>query len=318
MMHISYSRISTYCSCPYRHYLRYVKRLEKRRPSRPLFFGTDFHKLLELRNDKKALRKAKSQIEDTYYDMPASWQADLGENYPKDLFTIFKDYQTLYGDQPQPQVTEQDFELEVGSCKGEPIIFVGKIDELYLRKRHGERYIMIGEHKTFSQKPSMNTLVMNTQKSLYAKATQMLRGILPTKVKWDYIKSTPAESPVWLEKQQRFSNAQSKKITPMSWERACKAMKILDPSVISQGERFRHNIQEFFFQMTLDIDPVIVEDVWDGYLFKSKQLIRDGEKDRTKNMTRDCSWCDFHDICYAEVTGGDVDYVIQKDYKERE
>ena len=48
-MYISYSRVQSYLGCPYSHYLRYVRRLSKKKPERPLYFGTDFHKLLELR-----------------------------------------------------------------------------------------------------------------------------------------------------------------------------------------------------------------------------------------------------------------------------
>ena len=289
----------------------------KRKPDRPLYFGTDFHKLLELRNDKSALKAAKESIKDTYYAMPASWQGDLGENYIQDLFTIFRDYRTVYRDVRQPQITEKEFELEVGSCKGEPIIFVGKIDELYLLKHSGVKSIIVGEHKTFSNKPNMDFLVMNAQKCLYAKAVHILKGILPEKVKWDYIRSVPASEPIWLAKTNRFSEASSTKITPMSWERACKARHILDQEVIKKGERYRANISEFFFQVTLDIDPMMVEAIWDGYLFTAKQIIRFGEKNKTKNVTRDCSWCPYHDICYAEMTGGDAEYVIGKDFVEK-
>lgn len=309
--------MSSYLHCPYQHWLRYVRRLEKKKPERPLYFGTDFHKLLELRNDKKALKEAREQIKEIYYDMPASWQGDLGETYLDDLFVIFKDYRKLYKDVKQPQVTELPFELTIGDCKGEPIIFVGKIDELYLQKRQGVKFITIGEHKTFSNKPNMNILVMNTQKCLYAKAVQYLKGILPTKVKWDYIRSIPASEPIWLEKSQRLSEAASNKITPMSWKRACKAHNILDPEVIAKGNRYKDNINEFFFQIELDIDPSMVETIWDGFVYTSKQIIKCGSKNTTRNVTRDCSWCPYYDICYTEMTGGDVQYVIGRDYRER-
>lgn len=318
MIHISYSRESSYLRCPYQHWLRYVRRLEKKKPERPLYFGTDFHKLLELRNEPKALRDAKEQIRDTYYAMPASWQGELGENYIEDLFNIFKDYRRVYKGVRQPQVTEHEFELDVGTCKGEPIVFVGKIDELYLLKHSGVKSITVGEHKTFSNKPNMDILVMNTQKCLYAKAVQFLRGILPDKVKWDYIRSTPAAEPIWLEKSKRFSEAASTKITPMSWKRACKAHGILDPEIIQKGEKYKSNIPEFFFQVELDIDPAMVEVIWDGFLYTAKQIIRFGEKNKTRNVTRDCAWCPYHDICYTEMTGGDVQYVIGRDFKERE
>lgn len=317
-MFISYSRESCYLHCPYQHWLRYVRRLEKKRPERPLYFGTDFHKLLELRNDKVALREAKIAIKDTYYELPALWQADLGENYVEDLFTIFKDYRTIYKDVRQPQVTEKPFELEVGSYRGEPIVFVGKIDELYLLKHNGVKQIIVGEHKTFTNKPNMDVLIMNTQKCLYAKAVQYLRGILPERVKWDYIKSTPAEQPIWLEKSKRFSEAASRKITPMSWKRACNEHNILDPDVLKKGELYAGNIPEFFFQVELDIDPAMVDLIWEGYIYTAKQIIRYGETNKVHNITRDCSWCPYHDICYAEMTGGDVEYVIGKDFVEKE
>lgn len=316
-MYISYSRASCYLSCPYSHWLRYVRRLERKRPEKPLYFGTDFHKLLELRNNKAALKAAKEDIKDTYYSIPASWQADLGESYLDDLFTIFKDYQKLYKDTRQPQVTEQDFKLDVGTYRGEEIVFVGKIDELYLLKYRGEKYITVGEHKTFSQKPNAGFLVMNPQKCLYAKAVQYLRGILPQKVKWDYIRSVPAASPIWLEKSGRFSTASTTKVTPMSWMRACKEKGITDRETLNLAERYRCNIPEFFFQVELDIDPEMVESVWDSFVYTAKQIIRFGEKNKTKNITKSCQWCSYYDICYAEMTGGDVEYTIAKDYKEK-
>lgn len=294
-----------------------MRRLEKKKPERPLYFGTDFHKLLELRNDPAALKEAKQNIKDTFYGLPPSYQSDLGDNYVQDLFTIFKDYRQVYRDMRQPQVTEKEFEFEVGKVKDEPIVFVGKIDELYLLKRQGVKSIIVGEHKTFSNKPSMDFLVMNPQKCLYAKAAYFLKGILPDKVKWDYIKSVPASEPIWLDKTKRFSEAASTKITPMSWRRACKERNILDPDILAKGDRYASNISEFFFQVELDIDPAMVETIWDGYMYTAKQIVRFGESNKTKNVTRDCSWCPYRDICYSEMTGGDTEYIIARDFEDK-
>lgn len=294
-----------------------MRRLEKKKPERPLYFGTDFHKLLELRNDPAALKEAKQNIKDTFYALPPSYQSDLGDNYVQDLFTIFKDYRQVYRDVRQPQVTEKEFEFEVGKVKDEPIVFVGKIDELYLLKHQGVKSIIVGEHKTFSNKPSMDFLVMNPQKCLYAKAAYFLKGILPDKVKWDYIKSVPASEPIWLDKTKRFSEAASTKITPMSWRRACKERNILDPDILAKGDRYTSNISEFFFQVELDIDPAMVETIWDGYIYTAKQIVRFGESNKTKNVTRDCSWCPYRDICYSEMTGGDTEYIIARDFEDK-
>ena len=314
-MYISYSRVSSYLRCPYQHWLRYVLGLEKKKPERPLYFGTDFHKLLELRNQPKQLEEARKSIEQSFYEMPASWQGDIGDDYPETIFQIFEDYQELYKDQKQPQQTERKFEIPVGDYKGEPIIFVGVIDELYLRKRKGEKYIIVGEHKTFSNKPSMDILVMNPQKCLYAKAVQFIYGLLPSKVKWDYIRSNAAKFPVWLEKSNRFSSASSTTITPMSWRRACESKGISDPKILQEGDKFTPNIANFFFQVELDIDPEMVEVVWEDYLYTAKQIAKFGDMNKTHNINRDCSYCPYKDICYAQMTGGDTEYIMERDYQ---
>lgn len=310
-MKISYSRFSSYLRCPYAHYLGYILKLRQKKPARPLVFGSDFHKLLELRNNPEELSKAKLEIGEKYYELSANWQGDLGENYIQDLAMIFEDYQEVYKDTPQPHITEHPFEILLGNLNGEPIIFNGIIDELYLYKKQGKRIIKIGEHKTFSQRPDMDVLVMNTQKCLYAKATQKIKGVLPQTVIWDYIKSTPASSPIWLEKSGRFSSAKSDKITEFSWNRACAEKDLQEPC----PDMYKGNLPNFFFRVEMNLDPCMVEDIWDGFLFTTKDIARRGHKNKTKNVTRDCKWCSYRDICYTEFTGGDTAYLIDKDYE---
>jgi len=314
-VNISYSRVSSYLRCPYAHYLGYIRKLKLNKAIRPLHFGTDFHKLLEERNDPEKLKQAKKDIKEKFYAMPASWQSDIGDEYLSEIASIFKDYSTVWKDSPQPQKTEHKFELDIGNFKGEPIKFVGVIDELYLYKHNGEKFTKIGEHKTFSRKPDQNTLVMNVQKCLYAKATQIERGSLPRTVIWDYIKSTPAKEPIWLEKSSRFSDAKSDQITELSWNRACKKRGIDDPEIIKHGQDlYGGNISNFFFKAEMDLLPEMVDSIFDGFLYTCKQIVKQGEKNKTKNVTQDCGWCNFRDICFAEFTGGDIDYLLQKNY----
>lgn len=317
-MHISYSRVSCYLSCPYRHFLSYVEKLELRRPVRPLYFGTDFHKLLELRKDKAALKQARMDIADKFYEMPAAWQADMGENYPQDLWYIFKDYQKVYKDAILPTSTEEKFEIPLFFVGDEQVFFVGVIDELYKRKRKGRKYIKIGEHKTFNRKPDPNFLIMNTQKSLYSKAVQILYGILPDSVIWDYIKSTPAKPPIWLPKSNRFSSSKSRDITPMSFRRECKRLGIDDPKVLKQATAYKDNISEFFFRREIDVLPEMTEQIWSDFLDVCEDIARRGEKNKVKNVTRDCSFCSYRDICHAELTGGSRDEIIKLQYQPKE
>lgn len=315
-MNISYSRVAAYLRCPYSHYLGYEVGVKRLQPERPLYFGTDFHKLLELRNRPDELAMAKKTIYDKFYELPPSWQADLGANYYEDLTTIFEDYCELYRDAPQPTITEQEFSLSMGGVSGEPLIFKGVIDEVYKRKDRvtGERFIRIGEHKTFTRAPSQNTLVMNTQKNLYAKAVQEIHGFYPRSVLWDYIHSTPAAPPIWLEKSQKFSEAKSEKITPASWKRACLSRGITDPEIIAKGDKYAGNVHNFFFRCDMDIVPEAVDRVWDSFVYTAREIGRQGHKNKSMNITRDCSYCSYRDICYTLMTGGSLDYLLDKVY----
>ena len=308
--YISYSRFSLYLRCPYAHFLRYVERINSCSPCRPLHFGSDFHKLLEVRTSKARINAEWKRMRDDFYSMPAAWQTELGENYPDDLKAIFSDYMAMWKGTPLPDETEHSFELKVDP----EVVFVGVIDELY---RYDGK-IDIGEHKTFSLPPNMNTLVMNSQKSLYCKAAELLWGQLPSKVRWDYIKSSPAKYPIWLEKSGRFSTAASKDITPRSWARACKERGIEDPEILKQGEAYKGNESNFFFRVEQDVYPEMVEDVFDGFVYTCKDIVKQGHTNKTKNLTRDCAWCEYRDICMAELSGGDREYVISEKFERKE
>lgn len=298
-------------SCPYKHYLSYVENLKTRVPARPLTFGKDFHKLLQFRNDKQALKESFESIKDTYYDMPSRFQTELGENYIEDLKTIFNDYRKVWKNSDEPIKTEYEFMIELGKFAGEPVVFHGLIDEVY------EGNVM-GEHKTFSRQPSMDILAMNTQACLYAKAWEFETGEKFERVQWDYIKSNPAAYPVWLEKSGRFSEAKNNNITHLSWARACKEKGITDKETIKKGLAYEQNIANFFFRCGIELMPHMVDSVWDDFKIVIKDVVRNGEKNKVKNITRDCSWCNFRPICYAEFTGADVNYVKNTDFEVRE
>ena len=159
---------------------------------------------------------------------------------------------------------------------------------------------------------------MNTQKSLYAKAVEMLNGELPKTIMWDYIHSKPADYPIWLEKSGRFSSATSQKITPYSWKRACIERGITDEKVIAEGNKYSQNIANFFFRTEMDYIPEMVENVWQGFLYTCKDIVRNGKKNKTKNISQGCSWCEFRDICHAELTGGNVEAILEHDFERKE
>lgn len=315
-MNISYSRVQAYLSCPYSHYLQYEIGVYAKKPQRPLYFGSDFHRLLELRLDPEELEAAKQEITDTYYEIPAHWQSDLGENYLENLFSIFEDYCKIYANDKTPQITEHEFCLPMFTHKAEPYFFKGKIDEIYKRRdsQTKEKYIIIGEHKTFSKRPSLSSLTMNTQKNLYAKAVQLIFGILPRSVIWDYICSRAALEPIWLTKSKRFSIGKSQQITPFSWVRACETYNIKNPAVLAQSKMFTDNINNFFFRIEQGYENETVDQIWQEFQFQARLIARYGGKNKTKHLTWQCNSCSYYDLCYTELTGRGRETLMLNNY----
>lgn len=304
---VSNSRVSCYLACPQKHYFSYIMKLRSNRPVRPLTFGGDFHKLLEYRHNKEKLKKAAQDITKAYEELHPAFQADLGDNYLDDLKTIFKDYTELYKDSVKPIETEHELLVEMGKFRGECIYFHGIIDEVYPN-------LLMGEHKTFNQRPNMETLAMNMQVCLYAKAWEIENGVKLQTVQWDYIKSAPAKFPIWLDKSNRFSEAANEGITPNSWLRACKARGIHDPAILNKAFNYSQNTANFFFRCRMEILPSMVDTVWNDFRAVVLDLFKRGETNKVKNITRDCSWCTYRPICYAEFTGMSTGYVIEKDF----
>lgn len=311
---ISYSRVSTYSGCPQEHYFSYVKRLEPNRISRPLSFGTDFHRLLEHRS-KDNIVSIFEEIKDAYYNLPSQFQTDLGDDYVDDLREVFEDYMEVWKDEQLPLDTEHEFKIPMFKYKGQVVYFHGIIDEVY-GDENGEP-LFIGDHKTFNQRPDLAILTMNQQACLYAKAFQIKYGKYPTKFRWDYIKSKPAQYPVWLEKSGRFSEASSSSITPFSWLRACKEHGIEDEAILAKAQNYSQNIDSFFFRYDVDMSPEMIENVWEDFLAISKEIVLKGETNKRKVVTRDCTWCDFRPLCFAQFTGADLEYIISKDFRLR-
>ena len=42
------------------------------------------------------------------------------------------------------------------------------------------------------------------------------------------------------------------------------------------------------------------------------------KKNKTKNISQNCSWCNYRDICHAELTGGNVEAIFEHDFERKD
>jgi hypothetical protein len=56
------------------------------------------------------------------------------------------------------------------------------------------------------------------------------------------------------------------------------------------------------------------EQVWEDFRYMVREVFLRGEKNKTKNISRWCTYCNYKSICHTEFSGGDREDVIKKDF----
>src|SRR5690606_8246319 len=74
---------------------------------------------------------------------------------------------------------------------------------------------------------------------------------------------------------------------------------------------------QFYRQVKLPLktsvgEVLLQELIWTSYTIRD--LERDTNTVYPRNLTRDCSWCDYAPLCHAELRGEDTEYLLKHDY----
>lgn len=302
-MKVSYSRISTFQGCSYEHKLRYIDGLYPIRVEKPLYKGSAIHELLEQRAkhlinpEEMTWQQYLKDVLSPKYDLLADSDKELIGDFINDAEKIMKQYDWVYENETVIyKETEKWIERILFNAKDEPLIFVGKVDAIV--ELNGKQYLL--EHKTFSStKMSLGDAWINFQASVYAYVLNKYYGYHIEGVLWDLIKSEPYSDPNILKN--GSYGKQPGTVTLMSFS------SNPGPEVLDQVKDNHYN---FLTRFITPLVPNAVDVFWKQLVKISRMMYF--QKDKiiaVKNLTRDCSWCSYKDICQAELTGGDVEYI---------
>lgn len=311
---VSYSLLSCFKNCPHAYRLKYLEKLEPIRVVKPLYKGSAIHSLLEYRIKHLMFPLVEptwedclhQTIEPEFMKLTDTDKESLGLNFIEDLERIMKQYDWCYQDENiEYKEVEKWIEYKLFSFKKEPVLLVGKVDAIV--KINGVDYIV--EHKTFSSNPmSLNDTWINMQTCLYAYILNKKYGYNIKGVLWDMIKTEPYADPNILKSGQY--GKQSSKVTLLSFK------ENPGTDIINQ---VKDNHLNFLQRFITPIVPTAVDSFFNETKNLAKELIKRGTSIiDIKRLTRDCSWCAYHDICQSELTGGDTDYIKQLLFKHKE
>lgn len=212
---------------------------------------------------------------------------------------------------------EKSFEVEIAPG----IILIGKIDG---RAECSKGWEWLVEHKTCKKMPDEQTRQFDVQAVLYNAVLPMM-GEKPVQgVVWDYVRTKLPAVPELL-KSGGLSKSAKIDTLPEVYLREIKRHG-LDPrgyqDILTTLETKR---EAFYREIRLPFSKDFSNNILNHFIMDCYRMVEleeeyaedEDETIFTCNPSRDCSWCDFQTLCYAELRGDDTSYIMKHDYIKR-
>lgn len=322
---VSHSKIKLARRCLKAYQYRYLSKLQKRVKSRPLIVGSLVHECLEMWfRDGCYMPAVTKWKEGEYKKMFAEEQALHADVVPLAKSLIRGYIQNWEHSGLEMVWVEKEFRVQIGTSEdGTPIFLIGKIDGK-AREIKRPRVTWLVEHKTCKKMPGEEVRIFDTQVLLYNAALHLV-GEDPTNgVIWDYLRTKLPTKPALLARGDALSVAKSIDTTREVYEREIKRHGFNPAGYQDILEELDNKRDQFYRQVKLPMNKGMGQTILDEVVVTANLLIylegiyraSPGTQQHlfTRNLTRDCSWCDYSALCHAELRGEDTSYLLKHDY----
>jgi len=308
------SHIKCWRSCRRRYWYQYILCLTKRKPPSPLLRGTTIHAMIEERIEGRDPQKPLDALRKEYGKLFLEEREEYGD-LPGDIATVMENYFEWYDKDPLFPMP-----LKKGGPKSEhkfqvnltpSIILEGRVDMFATDKR---KKVWLVDHKTVKNMPKGDLRYSDLQSCLYAWAFRdrlKFYGMC-----WNYLKFKVPRIP---EPLKNGSLSKAKNIDT-TWKTYLQAIldNGLDPDDYKDMEEILEGKEEDFFKRNyMPLSPVIIENIVEEAQITAREMKRKGGKDKTRTIDRHCEWCQYYNLCQAELRGLDADFIRAHDYKEK-
>ncbi len=308
---VSHSKVKTWRRCRKAYDYRYVQKLRPRRKGRPLVFGSIVHEMIEahangdspqdvLTKYRKDVKKLFSAERDEYLQIVTDAEllmVGYFRKYEKDKLKFIAIKRKL---------AEHEFSVPLT----DGIILEGKVDAL---ARKPDKTVWMVEHKSHKEVPGEDVRLRDLQTVIYETVlvehgfVERIDGIL-----WDYIRSKPPTIPRLL-KDGSMSQA-AIDTTPEVYRQALIDAK-LDPKKYKDMLKSLEKAADSFYQRVyMPLNRTMSKQLMGEFITTSKEMRDCHGKDATRNLTKDCSWCEYRQLCTAELLGNDADFIRSREF----
>jgi hypothetical protein len=314
---VSNSKLKTWRRCRKQFHYKYGLKLKPKTKSTPLVRGSILHDMIEAHIEGKdpwiPFKKAKTDLaklkimkeELAYYNELLDEVRRLMVGY---LAFYEKDpirYTSLKG-----KKAEHYFKVKLT----ESIWLEGYIDSFGQTK---DRLNWLVEHKSHKQIPQGDLKYSDIQGALYVWVCQKIGLPEPDGVIWNYIKAKGPAIPELLKNGELSKRANADTIWPVYLE-SIKKHGLNPKDYKDMKLALENKEQDFFTRKLLPVNKTIVNTLVEDAKKTAREIKRKGNKDQTRNIDKHCEWCDYYNLCQAELRGLDTDFIIKTNFDVRD
>lgn len=305
MFKVSQSKIKTWRRCHMSYQYKYVQKLRKKIKNKNLYVGIMVHECLEAHYTEKNWMKVIEKYNKEYLKMFEEERVEL-EGCVDLTQALMEGYIEYFKDE-KLKVVAVEKEILTELCDG--IYLEGKIDLIVTDKNNRT---FITEHKTCKNFPDEATRMADIQTVIYNWALEK-EGIKSSGVIWDYVRKKIPTVPALLKKGGLSKN--SKIDTTYEIYLGSIREHSLDPNDYKEIlEDLKSKENNFYKRITLPFNKALVKEVLDDTISAAKQIKTLGPIVKDRNMTKDCSWCDYFNLCQTELRGLDSEFMRKKEF----
>ncbi len=319
---VTHSLLKTFRGCPRAAMYKYHDSLAPRALSKPLKRGTWLHALLEayyLGEDWKAVHKHLSNKFSELFDEEKDTLGDL----PFEMLKLMRSYLWHYHNDADWTVHEVEFKLEAELPNG--IQWQGKSDML-VEDNYG---LWVVDHKSHQIIPSHTQRVLDQQSVLYLWACHQNK--IPVKgFIWNYIR-TNGPKPVLLTQKGVLRKNQGVTDFPtavlelrrqgIDWRTDLNVKAFVENLARQRFKEGRDQSSPFFIRTIMEKNDDMVKralleashtaERFMDYPFEERDAVE-------RVPQKSCDWCGFRNLCTTELTGGNTDILIRKEFTKED
>lgn len=308
-MKLSYSRIRVWKNNHYDHYQKYVNKLVPKKKGQALIRGSIIHECLEAYYDGKSWKKVWKKFADEYYSNAFEEEKGSKNDIAYMSKELLEAYFHFYEEEDEgTEYIENELHFELPLV--DDITLEGYIDAV-IEDEDGKYWVK--DYKTFRTKPDYNSLRFNYQMAIYIWAAEQILDIKIEGMIWDVVTAKTPQKPRVL-KNGEISTA---KIDSNPYT--------LRKGLIELGRNPKDysdylasvSYEDYFHRYKIRNNKKVVEALMDDIKRTALEIKESGEVLKDMNLETKFK-SDYLDLWQAEITGGDVDYIIKNHYERKD